>query len=149
MKNNLIKYFYKIAKENDTLVIYKLPFDKKSLTPVLSPESFDIHFGKLAKGYAERYNNGIGDKEFNEAGVYLHNIFFSQLKEPKNSNKPTGQSLDLIEKKYKTYENFKDEFKNIAMSIQGSGWIYFSKSGDIKIIKNHQIKKDMANALQP
>ena len=83
MKNNLIKYFYKIAKENDTLVIYKLPFDKKSLTPVLSPESFDIHFGKLAKGYAERYNNGIGDKEFNEAGVYLQIFSFLNLKSQK------------------------------------------------------------------
>jgi Fe-Mn family superoxide dismutase len=30
------------------------------------------------------------------------------------------------------------------MTIQGSGWIYMSRSGEIKIIKNHQIKKDIA-----
>ena len=30
------------------------------------------------------------------------------------------------------------------MKIQGSGWIYLSKSGTIKTIKNHQIKNDIA-----
>ena len=29
------------------------------------------------------------------------------------------------------------------MSIQGSGWVYLSKSGKIKTIKNHEIKKDI------
>ena len=30
------------------------------------------------------------------------------------------------------------------MSIQGSGWVYMSRSGDIKTIINHQVKKDVA-----
>ena len=29
------------------------------------------------------------------------------------------------------------------MTIQGSGWVYLSKSGDIKTIKNHEIKNDI------
>jgi len=30
------------------------------------------------------------------------------------------------------------------MKIQGSGWIYLSRSGQIKTIRNHQIKNDIA-----
>ena len=30
------------------------------------------------------------------------------------------------------------------MKIQGSGWIYLSKDGSIKVINNHKIKKDIA-----
>jgi Fe-Mn family superoxide dismutase len=33
--------------------------------------------------------------------------------------------------------------KKEAMKIQGSGWIYLSKNGEIRTIKNHQIKKDI------
>ena len=29
------------------------------------------------------------------------------------------------------------------MGIQGSGWVYLSTSGEIKTIKNHQIKRDI------
>ena len=29
------------------------------------------------------------------------------------------------------------------MGIQGSGWVYLSKSGIIKTIKNHEIKQDI------
>ena len=30
------------------------------------------------------------------------------------------------------------------MGIQGSGWIYMNRNGDIKTIKNHQIRRDIA-----
>ena len=63
---------------------------------------------------------------------------------PKNSNKPTGASLSLINRKYKSFDKFKEEIKKEAMKIQGSGWIYMSRTGDIKTIKNHQIKNDIA-----
>jgi Fe-Mn family superoxide dismutase len=35
-------------------------------------------------------------------------------------------------------------FTKTAMSIQGSGWVYLSKKGEIKTITNHQIKNDIA-----
>ena len=52
--------------------------------------------------------------------------------------------ITLINKKYKSFSEFQDQILKNAMSIQGSGWIYMSQNGDIKIIKNHQIKKDIA-----
>ena len=32
----------------------------------------------------------------------------------------------------------------MAMKIQGSGWVYMSRTGDIKTITNHQVKRDIA-----
>jgi Fe-Mn family superoxide dismutase len=45
---------------------------------------------------------------------------------------------------YESFENFKDKFKEVAMGIQGSGWVYLSKKGEIKTIVNHEIKNDIA-----
>ena len=67
-----------------------------------------------------------------------------RLKKPSGANKPHGACLNLIEDKFETLDNFKEEFSSVAMSIQGSGWVYLSNKGDIKTIENHQIKNDIA-----
>ena len=41
-------------------------------------------------------------------------------------------------------EEFKEEIEKTAMSIQGSGWVYMSTTGEIKTIANHAVKKDIA-----
>jgi len=126
-----------------TLSIDPLPYDKKDLSPVLSKETLEYHYENLAKTYAKRYNAGEGDPEFNEAGVFLHNILFQQYQEPTANNNPTGKVLELIETHYKTFAKFKEEFLKVAMGIQGSGWAYLAKDGKIKTIKNHEVKKDI------
>lgn len=119
-----------------------LNFKRDALEPVLSEDAIDLHYGKLYKGYVDRYNKGEGDPDFNEAGAWLHNMYFSQLQEP-GSEKPTGNILHFIEKHFKTWDNFKQKFEVEAMKIQGSGWIYLARDGSIKTIKNHQIKMDI------
>jgi len=121
-----------------------LPYGESDLEPVMSKETIDYHYQHLAKGYAERYNKGQGNADFNRAGSFLHNKFFPQFKAPKGANKPKGAVLELIESKFKTYEDFKAAVKENAMKIQGSGWIYLSTSGDIKTIPNHQVRNDIA-----
>ena len=120
-----------------------LPYTHKALEPVMSAETIEYHYEHLAKGYAKKYNAGEGDPTFNRAGSFLHNKFFPQLRAPKGANKPKGAVLELIESKFKTYEDFKIAFKEAAMKIQGSGWVYLSTSGDIKTIKNHAVRTDI------
>jgi superoxide dismutase, Fe-Mn family len=131
-------------KSKNELALNKLPYKKTDLEPVMSQATIDYHYSELAAGYVKRYNAGEGDAGFNEAGAYLHNIFFPQLMPPKGRNKPSGASESLINKKYGSFDDFKKEFTSVAMSIQGSGWVYMSRTGDIKTIKNHQIKSDIA-----
>ena len=57
----------------------KLPYSRSALSPVMSSATLDTHYGKLYKGYVDRYNKGEGDKSFNEAGAYLHSIWFGQF----------------------------------------------------------------------
>lgn len=125
------------------LEIKPLPYKKTDLDPAISEKTLDYHYGHLAKTYAERYNKGEGDDDFNEAGVFLHNILFQQYQSPSNNNTPNDKVKELIDKKYKSFSKFKEEFSKVAMSIQGSGWVYLSNSGEIKTIKNHEVKKDI------
>jgi len=127
----------------DKLEILPLPYDVNELAPAISEDTINYHYGKLAKTYAERYNNNEGDPTFNEAGVFLHNILFQQYQTPKSSNRPIGASLMFIEEHYKDFDKFKEEFLKVAMAIQGSGWVYLAKDGKIKTIVNHEIKKDI------
>jgi len=142
---NFIKYVtITEAKEPKTLTQTLLPYKRDALEPVKSEETLDYHYGELYAGYVKRYNKGEGDPEFNEAGAFLHDIYFTQFHAPKGSNLPTGKSLALIEEHYGSYEKFQEKLGEIAMKIQGSGWVYLSWRGEIKTIKNHEVRKDIA-----
>ena len=132
-----------VEGRKDKLFQLRLPYARDELAPVTSKETIDYHYGTLYRGYVDRYNNGEGNSDFNEAGAFLHNIYFGQLKKPEGVNRPYDAILQFIEKHYKSYDSFKDEFERIAMGIQGSGWVYLSDSGEIKTIRNHEIKNDI------
>jgi len=125
------------------LVLEKLPFERDALEPVMSQDTIDYHYGKLAKGYVDRYNKGEGDPDFNKAGAFLHNIFFPQLKAPSGSNKPHDASEEFINKHFNNFDALKAEVEEVAMKIQGSGWVYLARNGKIKTIANHQIRQDI------
>jgi superoxide dismutase, Fe-Mn family len=131
------------AKNQVELEQIKLPYARTALSPVISSSSIDYHYGKLYKGYVDRFNKKEGDRTFNEAGAYLHSIYFGQLRSP-GTRKPTGVILSIIQRNHKDYADFKKEFKEAAMKVQGSGWIYLSRSGQIKTIHNHQKRTDIA-----
>lgn len=123
--------------------IIPLNFKENEVNPVLSKDTLDLHYEKLAKGYATRYNKGEGDKEFNYAGVFLHNLLFTQYREVRNSNPPNGPMLGFIKKHFGSYDDMKSEFETEAMKLQGSNWIYLAYDGKIKTIKNHEVRDDI------
>lgn len=131
------------GKTPKTLTQTALPYAKDALGRSLSKQSLDYHYGKLYKAYVDRFNDGEGDADFNEAGAFLHDLYFTQFQPPKNSNSPSGTANDFIIKHFKTFDKFKEEFSKEAMGIQGSGWVYLSYDGKIKTIVNHEIKMDI------
>lgn len=133
-----------LVEAKEKLELKKLPYSMTSLAPVMSKTTLENHYGKLARGYVDRYNKGEGDASFNEAGAYLHNIFFPQLRAPKNANSPSGASLALINRHFGNFNDFKKDFEEEAMTLQGSNWIYLSRDGKIKTIKNHAKRTDIA-----
>ncbi|HET8688577.1 MAG TPA: Fe-Mn family superoxide dismutase [Methanosarcina sp.] len=131
------------ATEKPKLERVKLSYSLSALAPVMGQGLMQLHYDKLYKGYVDRYNKGEGDKNFNEAGAYLHGIFFSQFKRP-GLIKPVGRIDEIINLRHKNFIDFKEHFKEEALELTGSGWVYLSKSGDIKVIRNHAIRKDIA-----
>jgi Fe-Mn family superoxide dismutase len=123
--------------------INPLKFTRKDVSPVMSDDTLDLHYNKLAKGYAKRYNNREGDRDFNYAGVFLHNCWFDQFREARVINKPNGPIANFIEKHYGTYGEFQNKFQEEALKIQGSGWIYLACDGSIKTIVNHEVRDDI------
>jgi len=146
MKYNFVKEFIlneaKAPVVDDRLVQLKLPYARGDLDPVISEDTINYHYGKLYKAYVDKFNSGEGDVAFNEAGAFLHKIYFEQFQSPGNS-KPDGDILEFINKHYDDFDDFKAEFEKIAMGIQGSGWIYLAKNGQIKTIKNHAMRSDI------
>lgn len=140
---NTLKHYINLVESADTKLVQEpLPYSKDELDPVLSQDALNYHYGKLARAYVDRYNKGEGDLDFNKAGAVLHNLYFAQFKKPGNS-RPMGTSEEFINKHFESFTKFKDQVEKTAMGIQGSGWVYLAKNGQIKTITNHQIKTDI------
>jgi Fe-Mn family superoxide dismutase len=139
---DIIKLLEEKSKPQDIEII-ALNFEPKEVAPVLSKDTIDLHYGKLAHGYAERYNKKEGDPEFNYAGVFLHNLLFTQYREVRSNNQPNGPMFGFINKHFGSYEAMKEKFESEAMPLQGSNWIYLAYDGSIKTIKNHEVRKDI------
>lgn len=130
-------------KDSDAkAILYNPSYDFSDLDPALSEDTLKYHF-KLYGTYVDRFNNNEGDPVFNEAGSFLHRKYFEQFKDYSGANKPVNESLDFINSYFGNFDNFKSEVETVAMGIQGSGWVYLSKNGDIKTIKNHAKRSDI------
>lgn len=124
------------------LELAPLPYPRDALEPVMSKATVVYHYDHLTKGYVDRFNSGEGDPDFNEAGAFMHELFWAQFRAPKSPNRPVGAVLKLIEDKHGSFDDLKAEITKAAKGIQGSGWVYLAKNGDIKTIPNHKIRRD-------
>lgn len=140
--NNFMR-LHTLTETTDKLVLVKLPYEEKELEPVMDRDVVRYHYHVLSKGYVDRFNSGDGDPVFNKAGALLHNLWWVQLQSPKSSNVPAGAIKELIDNKYGSFSDFKDQFKDESMKLQGSGWCYIDSSGDISTLKNQTWKKDI------
>jgi Fe-Mn family superoxide dismutase len=127
----------------ELLVQDPLNYGREELDPVISKQTLDYHYGKLARSYVDRYNKQEGDSRFNLGGAVLHNIYFAGLRQPRPSNGPFGSAKTLIDLKFGDYDGFRDAFSEEFMRAQGSNWIYLDSKGAIKTIHNHEYNKSM------
>lgn len=144
----------------------ELTFAKNALEPFISQKTLEFHYGKHHNAYVENTNKLIagtdlesrslediilavsGDNQKagifnNSAQVFNHSFYWNCIK-PGGGGNPTGVIADKINSAFDSYQNFKDEFKNAAMTQFGSGWAWLVLNKD----NNLDIRKT-ANAATP
>jgi Fe-Mn family superoxide dismutase len=132
----------KEAKE-EQLELEKLPYNLDALQPVLSKQNVDYHYDVLSRGYVTRYNNKEGDADFNYGGAKLHNLWWQQFKPAKESSTIDGPIKQTVFANYGDLKGLADKLVEAAMTIQGSGWVYLTKTGTIKTTPNQSFRSDV------
>jgi Fe-Mn family superoxide dismutase len=124
-----------------------LPYAMDALAPHMSKETMEFHYGKHHQAYVTNLNNLIKGTEFesasledivkkssggvfnNAAQVWNHSFFWNCMK-PGGGGKPSGALASAMDKKWGSFDGFKDAFTKSAVGNFGSGWTWLVKKGD-------------------
>jgi Fe-Mn family superoxide dismutase len=125
----------------------KLPYAMDALAPHMSKETFEFHYGKHHQAYVTNLNGLIKGTEFenmslediikkssggvfnNAAQVWNHTFFWHSMK-PAGGGKPAGTLAAAIDKKWGSFDAFKEAFTKSAVGNFGSGWTWLVKKTD-------------------
>ncbi|RAL55999.1 superoxide dismutase [Candidatus Gracilibacteria bacterium GN02-873] len=134
----------------------ELPYAIDALEPSISRETLEYHYGKHLQGYIDNLNKLIVDTEFEEepllaiieraprgviynnaAQVWNHLFYFENLA-PAGTASLSPKMRDVIEKKWGTVAEFKEEFNKKAMAQFGSGWTWLviNPEGELEIFSS-------------
>ena len=133
VKNMEVKGFY---------VLPKLSFGYKDLEPVMSEQQLTIHHQKHHQAYVNGANNilqkldkarkegadldlkaTLKELSFNIGGHLLHSLFWGNLAPTgRGGGVPSGALEDALNREFGSFERFKKEFSQAAVSVEGSGW---------------------------
>lgn len=124
-----------------------LPYAKNALEPVISAETIEYHYGKHHQTYVTNLNNLIKGTEFenasleeiivkstggifnNAAQVWNHTFYWNGFK-PNGGGAPTGELAAAIDKAFGSFDEFKKQFSQKAITTFGSGWAWLVKNKD-------------------
>ena len=127
-------------------VLPGLPFGYRDLEPHISEKQLRIHHDKHHQGYVNGANailrkldkarkegadldikSTLKALSFNIGGHILHSLFWPNLAPAgKGGGKLGGALGDAIEEEFGSFERFKKEFSQAAISVEGSGWAALS-----------------------
>lgn len=162
---------YNINTKNQNIMkfeLMKLPYATNALEPVISQTTIELHHGKHLQTYVNNLNNLVpgtkfenADLEtiveesdgaiFNNAGQILnHNLYFTSFK-PNGGGEPKGKLAEAIILQYGSFDKFKKEFNDAAVSLFGSGWAWLAKDakGKLSILKEANGGNPVAKGLIP
>ncbi len=126
-----------------------LPYATNALEPNIDTLTMEIHYGKHHAAYIKNVNEAIAsdaisfatEKDFfsnisklsakarnNGGGAWNHNFFWRVMKP--NSAAPTGKVAEAINATFGSFEKFKEQFAQAAMTRFGSGWAWLVKDGN-------------------
>ena len=125
----------------------ELPYAKEALTPSISAETLEYHYGKHHRTYVDNINKLTVGTEFenlaledmvkkassgifnNAAQVWNHTFYWNCLS-PKGGGEPSGALASALVKSFGSFAQFKERFTNAAVTLFGSGWAWLVKNPD-------------------
>jgi len=152
-------------EKNSFYVLPKLPYQYKDLEPYMSEEQLRIHHSKHHQAYVNGANailqkidkarkegtdldikSTLKELSFNIGGHLLHSLFWENLAPASKGSVKRGEILgDTIEKEFGSFERFKKEFSQAAVSVEGSGWAALTFCNQTKRPMIMQIEKHNIN----
>ena len=130
-----------------TFTLPQLPYAMDALSPYISKETLEYHYGKHHNAYVVNLNKLTAETAFaelsleevikqssggifnNAAQVWNHTFYWMGLK-PQGGGAPTGALADAINAKWGSFDKFKEEFTKCAVGTFGSGWAWLVKKAD-------------------
>jgi superoxide dismutase, Fe-Mn family len=146
----------------------KLPYKPDALSPFLSAETIEFHYGKHHQAYVNNLNGLVPGTEFensdlesiikkaegpvfnNAAQIWNHTFYFESFS--KDGRKvPAGLLADAINKSFGTFESFKDLFTKSAATLFGSGWAWLTvkDDGTLQILQESNAGNPLKKGLKP
>lgn len=122
----------------------ELPYPLDALEPYYSKQTLDLHYNILYKGYVDntnktqeklklaRQNNNFEnikclekDLSFYGSGVILHELFFENMG-PAIPTSPDNKLMEQIIKDFESYDKFKNQFVEVAKTVEASRMVFIS-----------------------
>jgi superoxide dismutase, Fe-Mn family len=145
-----------------------LPYALDALAPHISKETLEFHYGKHHQAYVTNLNNLIKGTEFealgleeiirkssggifnNAAQVWNHTFYWNSLS-PSGGGAPTGALADAVNRKFGSFDAFKEAFGKSAVGNFGSGWTWLVKKpdGSVDIVNTSNAATPLTGADKP
>lgn len=133
-----------------TFTLPKLPYSYDSLEPVIDAKTMEIHHTKHHQTYVDKLNEAIGKhpelekkkaeellKDINSVpedirtavrnhggGHVNHSMFWEMMTPEKKKREFKGKIADAINKQFGSFDKFREQFNNSALTRFGSGWAW-------------------------
>lgn len=148
-----------------------LPYDREALSPYISGNTLDFHYGKHHKAYVDNINKLIegtdlanadletiikktaGDAAkagvFNNAAQVWNHTFYWQSMKKNGGGQPYGPIAEKITEAWGDYAKFTEELKNAGVTQFGSGWAWLVlDNGKLKITKTANADTPLAHGMK-
>jgi Fe-Mn family superoxide dismutase len=131
----------------------ELPYAADALEPHISAETLEFHHGKHHRAYVTKLNELIAGTEyedlpleevirtasgatFNNAAQAWNHAFYWNCLSPSGGGVPTGKIAEAIQARWGSFDKFKTEIAQAAVTNFGSGWTWLVKNenGELEIL---------------
>ena len=137
-----------------TIELPQLPYAMDALAPHISARTLEYHYGKHHRTYVTNLNKLIADTRwadaplediikqsdggvFNNAAQVWNHTFYWNCLSPKGGGEPKDKTAAALAKCFSSFEEFKTQFTQKAITLFGSGWAWLVKGADghLKIVQ--------------